>query len=422
MLIHDLLDRPDTHPGPALEGLALISGMSPQLAHLPVPAGDRRHRTAPRVTAVVLTQDEEDTIGRCLDALTQDVDEALIVDSGSSDRTLDIVAAHPLPTRVVHAPWQEDFAHQRNLALDHVHDGWVLMIDADEVLAPADAGTVRRAAVLLDHILPHADLAACPLVLDDHDPAGRYPDLPRLVRARTALRYRGRIHERPYDSDGNAPPTVHLTTVLRHHGYHPTVITAKAKLDRHARLTALCRAEEPDNPKWVFYQARAELPQHTGPEAARSLFGRLAAAPARDGLPPCDYTDERRQDTWVLLCELALRFGGSDEIDTYTALLERAGRGAEATYFRTVVTTSRSLRVLAGLADTAADAVRETACADIRVMGRLHELHGLLSLATGRYEHAAPALGAALALGAGTFLSAELERLREEIGPKDPAR
>lgn len=420
MLIHDLFDRPG-HPGPAADDLALIAGMSPQLAHRPLPVHGPLPAT-PRITAVVLTQDEERAIGACLDALAQDVDEVLVVDSGSLDRTLDIVAAHPLPTRIVHAPWQDDFARQRNLALGHVHDGWVLMVDADEVLAPADTGTIRRAAALLERLFPGTELAACPLIIDDHDPAGRYPDLPRLLRASTTLRYRGRIHERPYDIDGKAPPTVHLTTVLHHHGYRPDVVAAKRKEERHARLTALCLAEEPDNPKWHFYQARAQLPGHTAPDAARTLFDRLDAALAHDDRPPCDYTHERRQDTWALLCEIALRFGGTAEIDTYTALLDRSGRGTEAAYYRALVTMSRSLRVLDRLADTTADAVQAVVHADTRTLGRLHELHGLLALTTGRYEHAAPSLREALAHGAGAFLSAELERLRKSVGATAPTR
>ncbi|MEV7601365.1 glycosyltransferase family 2 protein [Kitasatospora sp. NPDC089797] len=419
MLIHDLLG-PTGHPGPLRTDLALIAGMSPDLACRPLPADTGRRRAAPRITAVVLTHDEEHAIGACLDALTRDVDEVLVVDSGSSDRTLAVVAAHPLRTRVVHAPWQEDFARQRNLALDHVRDGWVLMVDADEVLDPGSAGTIRRAAALLDRLLPGTELAACPLIVDDHDPGGRYPDLPRLLRARTALRYRGRVHERPYDTGGNAPPTVHLTSLLRHHGYHPDVVSAKGKHERHSRLIALSLAEEPDNPKWAFYQARAELPGCTGPDAARSLFGRLAAATAPDGPAACDYTHERRQDTWALLCELALRFGGTDEIDTYTGLLEAGGRGAEAAYYRVFVTMSRSLRVLARLTDTAGGAVQRAAPADVRTRGRLHELHGLLALAAGRYEHVQAALRAASGHGAGTYLAAELERLRKSIGAEAP--
>ncbi|MEV7770690.1 hypothetical protein [Kitasatospora sp. NPDC086791] len=56
----------------------------------------------------------------------------------------------------------------------------------------------------------------------------------------------------------------------------------------------------------------------------------------------------------------------------------------------------------------------------MRTLSRLHELHGLLALAAGRYELVPAALRAAVEHGTGTFLAAELERLRTSIGPEQP--
>ncbi|MGW1075072.1 glycosyltransferase [Streptomyces sp. NPDC002537] len=340
MLFGDMLSQAhlDHDAGPPWrDDLRLISAVSRQLARTDVApgataAGARpRALPAPRITAVVLTCDEQETIGPCLRAVANDVDEVLIIDSGSTDRTLEIAGRQPVPTRIIHAPWQDDFAGQRNLAFDHVSEGWIVMIDADEVLDASSAGGIRRCLSLLDHVLPHTDLAVCPEIVDSGERGGVHTDLPRGLRADTALRFRGRIHERPYDAEGNAPPTVHAAWRFDHYGYRPEVIEAKRKYERHARILEFCRAEEPENPTWDFYQVRAELRDPLGPDRSRELFDLLTASLALAPPGSSDYAAQRREDTWALLCELALRFAGADEVSAFAALLEGADREAEAT-------------------------------------------------------------------------------------------
>jgi len=86
------------------------------------------------VTAIILTQDEEINIARCLSALHR-FDEVIVVDSGSQDRTLEIVREQFPQTKIYEHPF-ENFGDQRNWALDQTtqRNGWVLFIDADEFM------------------------------------------------------------------------------------------------------------------------------------------------------------------------------------------------------------------------------------------------------------------------------------------------
>ncbi|GAU67996.1 glycosyltransferase [Streptomyces sp. NBRC 110611] len=397
------------------EDLQLIHEVSPRLAETSTgirarPAGAQA--PSPRITAVILTCDEEETVGHCIEALAADVDDVLVIDSGSQDDTLRIVRETSLPTRVIQSPWADDFALQRNVAFDHVTEGWIVMVDADEILDPASSGDLRRCLSALDTVVPQSDLVVCPHITDVNDSGGVYRDLPRALRAGTALRYRGRIHERPYDQDGNQPPTAFAGIHFTHHGYRPEVIESKEKLRRHSRLLDICRGEEPHNPKWLFYQTRAELIDNLDPARAHALFTALAAS--LSGLPAdsADYIAERREDSWALLCELALRFGGAAEIAQYAPLLRSARRAAEATYFEVVVSASQTLNHLSRLADSAAAAARGEGRRTARETGRLHELHGLLALASGRYEHTLSALHDATAWGSGAKLASEITALR----------
>ncbi|AUG76864.1 hypothetical protein CFP65_1999 [Kitasatospora sp. MMS16-BH015] len=419
MLVGDLLDQAHRHhDGEPAADLRLITSLSHALTRLPLSAdwsSKTQHAPVPRtrITAVVLARDEQETIGRCIQALAGDVDEVLVIDSGSTDETVKTAERQEIPVRVVHAPWREDFALQRNVAFDHITEGWILMVDADEVLTPETRGTIRKSLTLLDRLLPGADLAVCPQVCDLHDPGGLYTDLPRAIRAASRLRYRGRVHERPYDPDGNAPETVHISSRFTHYGYQPQVMAAKHKLDRHARLLDLCIRDEPENPKWTFYRVRAELQHTTSPAQSKELFGQLETALAHCPPDGPHYLTERSQDSWAVLCELALRFGDTERVTAYADLLDHAGRDAEATYYRAVVTMSQALHRLTQLSQQIRAKAAHPARCGVRDIGRLHEVDGFLSLATGRYELAHEALQSARRHGAGTDLAAELTALRD---------
>lgn len=84
------------------------------------------------VSIIILTYNEEDNLPRCLEAMRW-CDDIIVVDSGSTDRTLEICAE--FNTKVLTRPF-DNFAHQRNYGLEHGNPkyDWVLHVDADEVL------------------------------------------------------------------------------------------------------------------------------------------------------------------------------------------------------------------------------------------------------------------------------------------------
>ncbi len=87
------------------------------------------------ICAMVITHNEQDNIGRTLESIAW-VDSILIIDSGSTDATLEIVALYP-QAKVVHRDFTT-FAEQCNFGLEHVDTQWVLSMDADYIF-PAEA-------------------------------------------------------------------------------------------------------------------------------------------------------------------------------------------------------------------------------------------------------------------------------------------
>ncbi len=88
------------------------------------------------VTAIILTRNEECHLERCLLSLRGICDHVLVVDCGSSDRTLAI--AYQFDTEVLSHPWT-NYSQQFKVGLSHLtyfEDRWILRIDADEYLTP----------------------------------------------------------------------------------------------------------------------------------------------------------------------------------------------------------------------------------------------------------------------------------------------
>ncbi|MBI3291371.1 MAG: glycosyltransferase, partial [Elusimicrobia bacterium] len=99
------------------------------------------HRqTASRVSAVVMTKNEEHNIEECLKRLTW-TDEIVVVDDCSTDRT--IAGARRFTSKVIQHRG-EGFGPQKQFAIDQAQGEWVLLIDADERVSPALAEEIRR--------------------------------------------------------------------------------------------------------------------------------------------------------------------------------------------------------------------------------------------------------------------------------------
>ena len=85
-----------------------------------------------QIAAVIITHNEADNIGRCLESLQKVVAEILVVDSNSTDDTVAICEKQGIP--VIRREW-EGYAKTKNFANSKVDSDWILSIDADEVVS-----------------------------------------------------------------------------------------------------------------------------------------------------------------------------------------------------------------------------------------------------------------------------------------------
>jgi hypothetical protein len=95
------------------------------------------------ISAVMIVKDEEKNIERCLLNLIPIVDEIVVVDTGSTDRTKTIAASYGEKVKVFDFPWCDDFSAARNFANQQATCDWLLSVDADEIVTGLDKVELR---------------------------------------------------------------------------------------------------------------------------------------------------------------------------------------------------------------------------------------------------------------------------------------
>lgn len=96
------------------------------------------------VSLCMIVKNEEKHLALCLQSVRDVVDEMIIVDTGSTDKTKDI--AKVFGARLFDFPWTGDFSAARNESLAHATGDWVFIMDADEVISPRDHGEIKALA------------------------------------------------------------------------------------------------------------------------------------------------------------------------------------------------------------------------------------------------------------------------------------
>lgn len=102
----------------------------------------RAVRSKKTISACLIVKNEEELLPQCLESMKDFVDEIIIVDTGSTDRTVEI--AKRFGARVYHHPWENDFSKHRNQSISYASYDWILIMDADEAFFTQDAPNIKR--------------------------------------------------------------------------------------------------------------------------------------------------------------------------------------------------------------------------------------------------------------------------------------
>lgn len=130
-----------------------------------------------KLSVALIVKNEEYCLDRCLESV-KDADEIVVVDTGSTDKTIDI--AKEYTDKIYHFAWIDDFAQARNYALSKCTGNWILTMDADWVLH----NTIEEVKQAVNGDSVRVKLIAS---------SGGFHFLPVLFKK--GLLYEGKVHE-----------------------------------------------------------------------------------------------------------------------------------------------------------------------------------------------------------------------------------
>lgn len=97
------------------------------------------------ISLCMIVRDAESTLGAALDSAKPFVDEMVIIDTGSVDKTVQVAEARG--AKVYHFPWIDNFSAARNESIEKATGDWVFWMDADDVLVQSTGGELLRSVM-----------------------------------------------------------------------------------------------------------------------------------------------------------------------------------------------------------------------------------------------------------------------------------
>ncbi|RLB83760.1 MAG: hypothetical protein DRH17_00980 [Deltaproteobacteria bacterium] len=218
----------------------------------------------------MIVKDEEESLPRCLSSVKDYVDEIVVVDTGSTDRTVEI--ARRFGAQIYHHPWEDNFSKHRNQSISYATGDWFMYLDADEEIVEGTGPLIREAiqnqkvdSITFEFISLYA--------------GGKksFHTQQRLFRNDRGIHFEGRIHNRIV---GVKTTCLYPIKVL-HHGYN--VHHEKAKLKHERRIKILKREieDDPQNPIHHHYLAASYLSVPDYEQAAQEALSAIDLADKR---------------------------------------------------------------------------------------------------------------------------------------------
>ena len=246
----------------------------------------------PRLSLCMIVRDEAPNLAACLDSARPWVDEIVVVDTGSTDGTLEL--AESLGAKVSTFAWGDDFAAARNAALARAQGQWVLSLDADERLAGDSGARLEELLAAGDAAFARSGRLRC-YRLRIHNHYDNVPGAPgitisygrRLFPNHARLRWVRPVHEYVEHLDGPQLLAAVSTdaVVIEHLGYLTAEYARSDKGRRNRRLLQAALAADPNDQLSRFYLGQQLHRNGAYAAAAETLQMAIAQATTQDPAP-----------------------------------------------------------------------------------------------------------------------------------------
>ncbi|EHT7835866.1 glycosyltransferase family 2 protein [Listeria monocytogenes] len=208
------------------------------------------------ISICIMVKNEERCIKRCIESVELIAKEIIIIDTGSTDNTINIIEEHGnSKIKVFQKEWKNDFSEIRNYAIEMASSEWIAFIDADEYL---DEGSTLHLVPTLNIFNNHKltdSIVLCPVINEANDTI--HFRTGKFFRKDSGIKFFGTCHEEARIQ--NAPDSALLIPIkidYLHDGYLVEVQNSKKKKVRNMELLEGMVKLEPDNPRWAYMFVR----------------------------------------------------------------------------------------------------------------------------------------------------------------------
>ncbi|MDP2366246.1 MAG: glycosyltransferase family 2 protein, partial [Ignavibacteria bacterium] len=183
----------------------------------------------------MIVKNEKKHLARCLSSVKDVADEIIIVDTGSTDRTIEI--AESFGAKVFLFDWINDFSAARNFALSKSTCDWILYLDADEELNLNCIEEINKYKTRTP-----AGIYCTIKSLGSANVNGSVIRYPRLFPNDARIKFAGKVHEQIIESlNKNKIPLIDSDIEIIHHGY---AIDDESLTEKKKRNLSLLFADE----------------------------------------------------------------------------------------------------------------------------------------------------------------------------------
>lgn len=207
------------------------------------------------ITFIIIVKNEESVIKRCLNSIYETANEIIIVDTGSTDQTLNLIKEYKSKKiKLFHKEWNNDFSKIRNFGLEKSKNNWVFFIDCDEVLEEKQAVDITELINLFNTHPNKHNLILCPTIINSN--GSKFIGVKRIFLLDSKMYYYGAVHEYPTKKDKDNIQSISLNIKLFHDGYEKEAVIKKNKVNRNLTLGKQMIDSDPTNGRWYYFYAR----------------------------------------------------------------------------------------------------------------------------------------------------------------------
>ncbi len=208
---------------------------------------------SPTISLCMIVKNEEENLPRCLDSVRNFVDEIIIVDTGSTDKTIEIAKGYG--AKVFNHLWEGSFSKARNYSLKYATSDWILIMDADEELNKDDAPKLKEIAKSSDDF-PVVSFIIKNIYKDSTQEG--HAQMVRLYKNFNGVHYKGIVHN-TIQYNGKC---LNSSITIIHHGYNLSEEKMEEKFLRTSTLLKKQIEADPHNPVPYMYIGIAYMDRH----------------------------------------------------------------------------------------------------------------------------------------------------------------